>query len=93
MLGSGGLCRWPVVAECCVDRHFFSLSLSPFQNQVKGLEVLHDLGQLVNATTATQRELRQECAFALLQLLYEKASALIRQLQNFGWQVRSTEVG
>ncbi|XP_054839824.1 thrombopoietin isoform X2 [Eublepharis macularius] len=55
-------------------------------NQAKGQEVLHNLGKLVEGTAAVQNELRQGCAVAPLQQLYERASTFLLHLRNFRGQ-------
>ncbi|XP_061493422.1 thrombopoietin isoform X2 [Rhineura floridana] len=61
-------------------------------NQAKGQDVFRDLAKLVDGTAAAQEQLRQECAFPLLQQLFERGSSFLLHLRNFGWQEQeSTE--
>ncbi|KAM7160964.1 thrombopoietin isoform 2-T3 [Macrochelys suwanniensis] len=56
-------------------------------NETKRQEILGDLALLVDAVTAAQGHVRQECAAALLGQLYKKANSFLLLLQTFCWQV------
>ncbi|XP_043378354.1 thrombopoietin isoform X1 [Chelonia mydas] len=56
-------------------------------NETKRQEILGDLALLVDAVTAVQGHVRQECAAALLGQLYKKANSFLLLLQTFSWQV------
>uniref|UniRef100_A0A8C3F903 Thrombopoietin n=1 Tax=Chrysemys picta bellii TaxID=8478 RepID=A0A8C3F903_CHRPI len=57
-------------------------------NETKRQEILCDLALLVDAVSAAQGHVRQECAAALLGQLYKKANSFLLLLQTFSWQVR-----
>uniref|UniRef100_A0A8C4XZ24 Thrombopoietin n=1 Tax=Gopherus evgoodei TaxID=1825980 RepID=A0A8C4XZ24_9SAUR len=57
-------------------------------NETKRQEILWDLALLVDAVTAAQGHVRQECAAALLGQLYKKANSFLLLLKTFSWQVR-----
>lgn len=56
-------------------------------NETKRQEILWDLALLVDAVTAAQGHVRQECAAALLGQLYKKANSFLLLLKTFSWQV------
>ncbi|XP_006138590.2 thrombopoietin [Pelodiscus sinensis] len=56
-------------------------------NETKRQEIVCHLALLVDAVTAAQDQVKQECAAALLGQLYKKANSFLLLLQTFSWQV------